>query len=93
MAEYALANKIVEEPAFAWWARHVLKKRDRIICKVKSWSWARTHKYGIILPQSVEEALRINWETGTDLWQKAMEKEMRAINCAFRFPDDNQAAV
>jgi hypothetical protein len=31
VAEYALTNKILEEPAFAWWARHVLKKRDRII--------------------------------------------------------------
>ena len=24
VAEYAVANKIVEEPAFAWWTRHVL---------------------------------------------------------------------
>jgi len=24
VAEYAVANKIVEEPAFTWWARHVL---------------------------------------------------------------------
>ena len=30
VAEYALVNKILEEPAFAWWARHALKKRDRI---------------------------------------------------------------
>ena len=28
-AEYAVANKIiVEEPAFAWWAPKVLRKRD-----------------------------------------------------------------
>jgi hypothetical protein len=40
VAEYALANKILEEPAFAWWARHILKKRDRIIRKVKSRYWA-----------------------------------------------------
>ena len=39
VAEYAVANKIVEEPAFAWWARHVLRKRDRIIRKVKSCYW------------------------------------------------------
>jgi hypothetical protein len=25
LAEYAVANKIVEEPAFAWWVKHVLK--------------------------------------------------------------------
>lgn len=28
VAEYALANKILDEPAFNWWAWHVLKKRD-----------------------------------------------------------------
>ena len=50
VAEYAVANKILEEPAFAWWARHVLQKRDRIIRKVKSRFWDRTHKYGVLLP-------------------------------------------
>jgi hypothetical protein len=68
VVEYAVANKILEEPAFAWWAKHVLKKWDRIIHKVKSRYWARMHKYGIILPKSVEEALRIDRETGTNLW-------------------------
>ena len=28
VAEYALVNKILEEPAFAWWATWVLRKRD-----------------------------------------------------------------
>jgi hypothetical protein len=90
VAEYSLANKILEEPAFAWWARHVLRKRDRIIRKVKSRYWGRTHKYGILLPKSVEEALRIDRETGTDLWQKAIEREMKTIECAFQFPEDSK---
>jgi Reverse transcriptase (RNA-dependent DNA polymerase) len=93
VAEYAIANKILEEPAFAWWARHILKKRDRIIRKVKSRYWARTHKYGILLPKSVGEALRIDRETGTDLWKRAIEKEMKTIDCAFEFPEDNKAPV
>jgi hypothetical protein len=36
VAKYALANKILEEPAFSWWARRVLKKRNWIIKKVKA---------------------------------------------------------
>ena len=36
VAEYAVANRIDDEPAFAWWVQDVLKKRDRIIAKVKS---------------------------------------------------------
>ena len=39
VAEYAVANKLAEEPAFAWWISDVLKKRDRIISKVKSRYW------------------------------------------------------
>ena len=65
VAEYAVANKILEEPAFAWWAQQVLRKRERIIRKVKSRYWDRTHKYGVLLPKSVAEALRIDNETGT----------------------------
>ena len=34
-AEYATQAPIAEEPAFAWWAPHTLKKRNRIIAKVK----------------------------------------------------------
>jgi hypothetical protein len=93
VAEYAVASKIQEEPAFAWWARHVLKKRDRIIRKVKSRYWTRTHKFGILLPKTVAEALRIDRETGTNYGQTAIEKEMGTIDCAFHFPEDGKAPV
>ena len=36
VAEYAVANKIADEPAFIWWAKDVLRKRDRMIAKVMS---------------------------------------------------------
>jgi hypothetical protein len=64
-AEYAVANKIAEQPAFAWWFRQALKTRDRMIKKVKSRYWKRTHKYGIELPKSVKEALAVDANTGT----------------------------
>jgi hypothetical protein len=28
VAEYALANHLVEEPAFKWWVHHVIKQRN-----------------------------------------------------------------
>ena len=55
-AEYSVAAKIAMEPAFAWWVPYTLKKRNLIISKVKSKYWHRTHKYGIRIPKSVEEA-------------------------------------
>ena len=35
-AEYAKSRDLLKFPAFAWWANHVLKKRDILIKKVKS---------------------------------------------------------
>jgi hypothetical protein len=60
VAEYAVANKIAEDPAFAWWVCKALRKRDRIIKKVKARYWAKTHKFGIELPKTVAEALKID---------------------------------
>ena len=51
--------------------------------------WKQTHKYGIRLPHSVEEALKIDEETGTDFWRKAIEKETRNVMLAFEFRDDD----
>jgi hypothetical protein len=57
LAEYAVANKIADESAFAWWVSFCLNKWNRIINKVRSKYWRTTHKYGIRLPKMVEEAL------------------------------------
>ena len=83
VAEYAFANKIDDEPAFAWWVPHVVKKRDRALAKLKSKYWQRTHKYGIRIPKSVEEALAIDKENGNTLWWDAVCKEMKNVRPAF----------
>ena len=59
-AEYTVANQIQDEPAFAWWVPFVLKKRSRIISKVKSRYWRQTHKFGIEMPKTVEEAYELD---------------------------------
>eukprot|EP00980_Cylindrotheca_fusiformis_P025867 scaffold14744_cov71-Cylindrotheca_fusiformis.AAC.1 len=33
LAEYAVNNKLHEEPAFAWWVPYVMRKRERLIQK------------------------------------------------------------
>jgi hypothetical protein len=60
VAEYAVANRIAEEPAFKWWVSHTLRKRNHIISKVKSKYWKMMHKFGCKLPHMVEEALQID---------------------------------
>ena len=57
--------------------------------KINSRYHKRTHKYGIRLPKTIEEALAIDKETGMDLWRKAIEKEMKNVMPAFRILDDD----
>jgi len=83
LAEYAVQARVHEEPAFAWWVRDVLRKRERIVAKVKSKYWLRTHKYGIQIPKSVDEALAIDRENGNELWAEAIAKEMANVKIAF----------
>jgi hypothetical protein len=70
VAEFAIATGIADEPAFNWWVTCVLKKRDWIISLVKRRSarfHKRTHKFGIELPKTVDEAYAIDKATGTTL--------------------------
>jgi hypothetical protein len=87
LAEYAVNNKIAEEPAFAWWVPYTLKKRDRIIKAVKSRYYHTTHKFGIEIPRTIKEALEIDRKTNTTFWRDAIEKEMRNVNSAFDIRD------
>lgn len=89
VAEYAVANRISDEPAFKWWVPHTIKKRNRKISKVKSKYWRTTHKFGIRLPKTVEEALRIDRETGTDFWRKAVNREMSKVKIAWEEHDSH----
>ncbi len=88
VAEYAVANKLVAEPAFAWWVKDVLRRRERIIKAVKNRYWKRTHKFGVEVPKTVEQALALDKETGTDLWRAAIDKEMKNVTIAFEFLDE-----
>ena len=95
LAEYAKANDLIEEPAFAWWAYDALRTHTRIISKTKTKYWRTTHKYGIELPHSVEEALAIDTKNKNNLWRNAIEKEMKKIKLMGTFekydkytPDD-----
>ena len=55
-----------------------------MIAKLKSKYWQRTHKYGIKIPKSVKEALKIDEENGNTLWQEAIALEMKNVKVAFK---------
>jgi len=71
----------------------VLKKRNRIIAKVKSKYWVRTHKFGIRLPKSVAEAKRLDKANGDTLWWDAICKEMKNVRIAFEEFEGDVSAI
>ena len=88
VTEYALHKQIHKKPAFAWWTPYVLKKRNRIISKIKSKYWTRTHKFGIFIPKSVQAAKAEDARNGNTLWWDSICKEMRNIRIAFELFDE-----
>ena len=77
LAEYAVTCGIEKEPAFAWWVPYTLKKRERIISKLKAKYHQKSHKYGIKIPKSVDDAKAIDKENGNTLWMDAIHLEMK----------------
>ena len=86
LANCAIRNNTHDEPAFAWWVPHVQRKRKAIIQKVKSKYWSRTHKHGIKVPQTMDDAIQLDNETpgGENLWQNAIKEEMKNNRISFK---------
>jgi hypothetical protein len=87
LADYAIANRIQDEPAFAWWVPYVTKKRIAIISKLKSKYWQRTHKYGVRVPRSMNKAKEIDQTNGDSRWMDAVKLEMTNVRVAFEVYD------
>jgi hypothetical protein len=86
-AEYAVQNRLHDEPAFAWWVPTVIKKRATILSKVKSKYWQTTHKYGIEIPKSIKRARELDTENGNTLWWDSICDEMANVRVAFEVCD------
>ena len=94
VAEYAVAKEIDHEPAFNWWVKKFLRRRDRILSALKNTRYhKRTHKFGIEIPKTVAEAYELDRKNGNDLWRKAIEKEIEAVRVAFKLLADDETPL
>ena len=96
-AEFAVAQEIGHEPAFNWWVKHKLKKRDRIIASIRKQQTRnikKSHKFVIELHKTVEQALALDAKNGNTLWANAISKEMENVRVAFEvLPDGKPVPV
>jgi hypothetical protein len=91
VAEYAATKNLHDEPAFAWWVPHVLKKLNRIIAAMTKSYHKRTHKFGIQVPKTWDEAVKLDEGNGNTLWQYAISKEMNSVRIAFKVLNGEEA--
>jgi hypothetical protein len=75
-----------------WWAPHVLKKRSRIIVAVTKRYHKCTHIFGIEVPKSWDECVRLDKENDNTLWQDAVRKEMNNVQIAFKILNGEESA-
>jgi len=90
LAEYALMNNLQNEPAFKWWVKPTIRRKKRILKATKTRYAKRTHKFGIKVPQTVEEALQIDVDTKTTFWHDTIKKEMINNRAAFKFLEEDE---
>ena len=93
VAEYAVAQGIAHEPAFAWWVPHTIRKRNFIVAAVTKRYHKRTHKFGIHVPKTIEEARQLDKENGNTLWEDAIRKEMDAVRVSFKIIQDEDSIL
>jgi len=81
--QYAFSKGIQEEAAFAWWVPYTLRKCDVMISAVNARVTKVTHKYGIEVPNSLDNAREIDAANGNSFWHDAINKEMANVKVAF----------
>ena len=94
LTEYIKNNNLTNEPAFNWWVKQTLTRRDKIISKFKTRRNKGKVKFGIKVPDIVEEALELDYMNGDKLWQETIAKEMNNSRIAFQVLDaDDQPPI
>ena len=88
---YSESNNLMSEPAFYWWSPFTLNKQEQIIGAVKARLKKKTHKYGVLVPNTVKEAYIIDKEAGNTLWRDSISKGMKNNRVVFQVLNNDQA--
>ena len=91
VAEYAKSRCLDSEEAFKGWVPFTLCKKDAIIAAVSQRKWKTTHKFGIEIPRTVEQAMAIDRKASSTHWQEAIKREMSNIGIAFEILEEKKA--
>jgi hypothetical protein len=90
VAEYDVSKNLHDSPDFVWWVPNVLKNRSRIIDAMTKTYHNLTHKFGIEVPKSWDECVRLYTYNGNTLWQDTIRNEMKNVRVAFTIMNGEQ---
>jgi hypothetical protein len=90
VAEYAVPKNLLDAPDFVWWDPHVLKKCSRIIAAVTKRYHKCTRKFGIEVPKSWDDCVRLDKENDNTLWQDELRKEMNNVRIVFKIMNGDE---
>ena len=90
VAEYVAHHDLTAHPVFAWWVPATIKRKEKIIKQVTHRLAKKQVKFGIKVPNSVDEALSLDKENGNSLWHDAIQKELRNVLVAFQLLEEGE---
>ena len=90
VSDYAIRNSIGHHPVFAWWVPQTIKRKERIVKQISHRLAKKQFKFGIKVPNSVNEALSLDKENNNTLWHEAIQKELKNVLVAFRLVEEGE---
>ena len=82
--DYVNRHSLLRHPDFSWVSEYT--KRPRTVAHMAKAFAAKAHgntpryKFGVHVPRSITHAFKLDQENGDNLWQEAMNKELKQIN-------------
>ena len=90
-AEFASQIGIESKPALLWWVPFTLHKRDRIIAAVNLITKRVSHKCGVQITPTVQEAYDLDKANGNTLWSDDLNKDKENLKVAFDIMPDGKS--
>jgi hypothetical protein len=90
LVEHAKINQLDKEPAFKWWIKPTLHHQHVLMKSTRKRYLKRSHKCGIRVPKTVQEALSIDRQTNATFWRDAIHKEMKNNHVAFKVLEEKE---
>ena len=90
VTEYITRNSIGNHPVFAWEMPQTIRRKESIVKQVTHRLAKEQYKFGIKVPNSVDEALQMDKNNGNNLWHDAIQKELKNVLIAFRMLEEGE---